>query len=58
MSPNAVAKTLKAEGWFSPKTTVYYIEIASGVSVKRARQKTSSRSKKPHQRVLESISSR
>jgi hypothetical protein len=31
-----VAKLLQAEGWFSPKTTVYYIEIASGVSVKRA----------------------
>ena len=26
MSPNAVAKTLKAEGWYGPKTTVYYIE--------------------------------
>ena len=26
ISPNAVAKTLKAEGWYGPKTTVYYIE--------------------------------
>ena len=26
MSPNAVAKTLKTEGWYGPKTTVYYIE--------------------------------
>jgi hypothetical protein len=27
MSPNAAAKTLKAEGWYCPKTTVYYIEF-------------------------------
>ena len=25
-SPNAVAKALRAEGWYSMKTTVYYIE--------------------------------
>ena len=27
MSPKAVAKMLKAEGWYGPKTTVYYIEF-------------------------------
>jgi hypothetical protein len=26
MSPNAVAKALRAEGWYSKGTTVYYIE--------------------------------
>ena len=35
MSPNAVAKTLKAEGWYGPKTTVYYIEYR----VRRLREK-------------------
>ena len=27
MSPKTVAKMLKAEGWYGPKTTVYYIEF-------------------------------
>ena len=36
MSPNAVAKTLKAEGWDGPKTTVYYIECR----VRRLRRKS------------------
>jgi hypothetical protein len=27
MSPDAVAKILKAEGWYSPKTTIYHIEF-------------------------------
>jgi hypothetical protein len=27
MSPRAVAKMLKAEGWYGPKTTVYHIEF-------------------------------
>ena len=27
MSHREVAKLLQAEGWFSPKTTVYYIEF-------------------------------
>ena len=35
MSHREVAKLLQAEGWFSPKTTVYYIEYRVGVSVKR-----------------------
>ena len=35
MSPNAVAKTLKAEGWYGPKTTAYYIEYR----VRRLREK-------------------
>jgi hypothetical protein len=35
MSPNAVAKTLKAEGWYCPKTTVYYIEFR----IRRLREK-------------------
>ena len=26
MSPNAVAKALKAQGWYSKGTTVYYIK--------------------------------
>jgi hypothetical protein len=26
MTPNAVAKALRAEGWYSPKTTVYHID--------------------------------
>jgi hypothetical protein len=26
MRPREVAKILKAEGWYGPKTTVYYIE--------------------------------
>jgi hypothetical protein len=35
MSPKAVAKILKAEGWYGPKTTVYYIEFR----VRRLREK-------------------
>ena len=35
MSPKAVAKMLKAEGWYGPKTTVYYIEYR----VRRLREK-------------------
>ena len=35
MSPRAVAKMLKAEGWYGPKTTVYYIEYR----VRRLREK-------------------
>ena len=43
MSPNAVAETLKAEGWYGPKTTVYYIEYR----VRRLRAKDVRRSEKP-----------
>jgi hypothetical protein len=35
MSHREVAKLLQAEGWFSPKTTVYYIEYR----VRRLREK-------------------
>jgi hypothetical protein len=35
MSPNAVAKALRAEGWYSKGTTVYYIEYR----VRRLREK-------------------
>jgi hypothetical protein len=35
MTPNAVAKALRAEGWYSPKTTVYHIEHR----VRRLREK-------------------
>ena len=35
MSPREVAKILQAEGWFSLKTTVYYIEYR----VRRLREK-------------------
>jgi hypothetical protein len=35
MSPKAVAKMLKAEGWYGPETTVYYIEFR----VRRLREK-------------------
>jgi hypothetical protein len=27
MTPRAVAKTLKAEGWYGSKTTMYHIEF-------------------------------
>ena len=37
MSPKAVAKILKAEGWYGPKTTVYYIEFR----VRRLRESSS-----------------
>jgi len=36
MSPNAVAKILKAEGWYSPKTTIYHIEFR----VRRLRERS------------------
>ncbi len=35
MTPRTVAKTLKAEGWYGPETTVYYIEFR----VRRLREK-------------------
>ena len=35
MSPKTVAKILKAEGWYSPKTTIYHIEFR----VRRLREK-------------------
>jgi hypothetical protein len=35
MSPNAVAKALRAEGWYSKGTTVYHI----GYRVRRLREK-------------------
>jgi hypothetical protein len=35
MTPNAVAKALRAEGWYSTKTTVYHIEYR----VRRLREK-------------------
>jgi hypothetical protein len=37
MSPNAVAKALIEEGWYSKKTKVYYIEFR----VRRLRRETS-----------------
>jgi hypothetical protein len=37
MSHREVAKLLQTEGWFSPKTTVYYIEYR----VTRVREKRS-----------------
>jgi hypothetical protein len=36
MSPNAVAKILRAEGWYSPKTTIYHIEFR----VRRLRERS------------------
>jgi len=36
MSPNAIAKILKAEGWYSPKTTIYHIEFR----VRRLRERS------------------
>ena len=36
MSSKTVAKTLKAEGWYGPKTTVYYIEYR----VRRLRERS------------------
>ena len=35
MGPREVAKMLKAEGWYGPKTTVYHIEFR----VRRLREK-------------------
>jgi hypothetical protein len=35
MAISTVAKILRAEGWYSKKTTVYHIELASGGSVPR-----------------------
>jgi hypothetical protein len=35
MTANAVAKAVRAEGWYSPKTTVYHIEYR----VRRLREK-------------------
>ena len=36
MSSKAVAKILKTEGWYSPKTTIYHIEFR----VRRLREKS------------------
>ena len=36
MSPRRVAKILKAEGWYSRKTTIYHIEFR----VRRLREKS------------------
>ena len=35
ISPKAIAKMLKAEGWYGPKTTIYHIEFR----VRRLRKK-------------------
>ena len=42
MSPNAIAKVLRAEGWYSKKTTVYYIEHR----IRRLREKARAAAKK------------
>jgi len=43
ISPRAAAKILKAEGWYSPKTTIYHIEDRVRRCVERAIPKTSGR---------------
>jgi hypothetical protein len=36
MTSKTVAKILKTEGWYSPKTTIYHIEFRVGASVKKS----------------------
>jgi hypothetical protein len=47
-SPRTVAKVLKAEGWYSPKTTTYYIEYRIRRLRARVHRETSSRLVQPH----------
>jgi hypothetical protein len=52
MSPREVAKMLKAEGWYGPKTTMYYIEFR----VRRLGEKGQSRNVRAADHNLPSLS--
>ncbi len=52
MSPREVAKMLKAEGWYGPKTTIYYFEFR----VRRLGEKGQSRNVRAADHNLPSLS--